>query len=55
MIDEIVDVLDSWLAKQVIGRPKVNEVIKMFTQVKKDAPKYMNAAFAEIQKLSIKC
>ena len=50
MIDEIVDVLDSWLAKQVIGRPKVNEVIKMFTQVKKDAPKYMNAAFAEIQK-----
>ncbi|KXZ64366.1 hypothetical protein AVENLUH5627_03084 [Acinetobacter venetianus] len=50
MIDEIVDVLDSWLAKQVIGRPKVNEVIRMFTQVKKDAPNYMNAAFAEIQK-----
>lgn len=39
MIDEIVDVLDSWLAKQVIGRPKVNEVIKMFTQVK-DAPEW---------------
>ncbi len=50
MIDEFVDVLDSWLAKQVMGRPKVNEVIRMLQQVKKDAPKYMNSAFAEIQK-----
>lgn len=50
MLDEFIDVLDSWLAKQVIGRPKVNEVIKMMTQVKKDAPKYINSAFAEIQK-----
>ena len=40
MIDEFVDVLDSWLAKQVMGRPKVNDVIRMLQQVKNDAPKY---------------
>lgn len=50
MLDEFVDVLDSWLAKQIMGRPKVNEVIRMMNQVKKDAPKYINSAFAEIQK-----
>lgn len=50
MIDEFIDVLDSWLAKQVIGRPKVDQFLKMLRQVKQDAPKYINAAFAEIQK-----
>lgn len=48
MIDEIVDVFDFWLVKQVIGCLKVNEVIKMFIQVKKDVFKYMNVVFVEI-------
>ncbi|WP_151956241.1 hypothetical protein [Acinetobacter guillouiae] len=50
MLDEFIDILDSWLAKQVMGGAKVKEVVQMMTQVKKDAPKYINSAFAEIQK-----
>lgn len=49
MLDEFIDVLDSWLTRQLVGAAKVREFVTALRQVKKDAPNMIGAAIDDLK------